>query len=123
MAFQVVHPQRGLAQRSGQGDGNPCTHQQRASQARPARVGHKVDVCKRTARRVQDIARQRHHAADVVARRQLRHHTAVSRMHLDLAVERLGQKPRRFARQGFHQRHASLVARRFESEHFHRVEV
>ena len=40
----------------------------------------------------EDALRKRHHAADVVPRRELRHHAAVDRVHRDLRVQRVREQ-------------------------------
>ena len=62
---------------------------------------------------------KRQHAADVVARRELRHHAAVVLMHVDLAVQRLGPERGPILATRLHRRHAGLVAARFDTQDVH----
>ena len=57
----------------------------------------------------QHLPRQRQHAADVVARGQFRHDAAELAVHLDLAVQRLRDQPRR-ARGSAHATSATPVS-------------
>ena len=111
MPFEVVHAQHRLAQRRGQRAGHARAHQQRPGQTWAACIGHHIDVGQSGARFGQDLARERQHAADVVAAGQLGHHTAIGLVHVDLAVKRVRQQARQGLARGLHQSHAGLVAR------------
>jgi hypothetical protein len=71
----------------------------------------------------QHLAGERQHAADVVAAGQLGHHAAVGLVHLHLAVQGMRQQARHARAAGIDQRHARLVARRFDSQDQHRSSV
>ena len=119
MAFQVMNAERRARQRSGQRHGHTGPHQQRTSQTRAARVGHQVDVGLAALRLIKNLLGQGQNAADVVARSQLGHHPAIGRVHVNLAVQGLRQKPGVVPRQKLHQRHAGFVARRFNAQKLH----
>ena len=87
MPLQVVHAQHRPLQRGAQRAGHARAHQQRAGQARAARVGHHIHVAQRSPGLGQHLLGQRQHAADMVAARQLGHHAAIGLVHLDLAVQ------------------------------------
>ena len=118
--FQVVHAQRRLAQRGRQGHRHAGTDQQRTGQPRPARVGHQVDVLQGATGVGQHLARQRQHAADVVARGQFGHHAAVGLVHVHLAVQRLRQQLWNALACRVDQRDAGLVAGALDAQHLHR---
>ena len=110
VAFQVMHAHCRLAQRGGQRAGHAGTDQQRARQARAARVGHHIDIGQRALRALHDLLCQRQHAPNVVATGQFRHHAAKRLVHDDLAVQRMRQQTRDGACAGVHQRHAGFIA-------------
>ena len=110
MAFQVVDADDRLVQRRRQRAGRARTHQQRPGQPRPAGESHHVNIVQCAPGLLQHLARQRHHAADVVTAGQLRHHAAESLVHLDLAVQSVGQQLRHLARTHGNQGHAGFIA-------------
>ena len=65
----------------------------------------------------QHLLDQRKSLADMVARGQLRHHTAVARMNLDLAVKAVGQQPALTVVDS----HAGLVTGRFYTQYPHQL--
>jgi len=124
--FQVVHAQHGLVQGSPQRAGHPGPHEQGAGQAGAPGKGDHVDVLQGLARIAQHLLRQRQHAADVVAAGQLRHHPAIGAVHVDLAVQGVGQQRRHTAvGRHAHQGHAGFIARRFNTQDqlTHRAQV
>jgi hypothetical protein len=78
-ALEVMDAGHRPRQRGGERAGHAGADQQRARQSGPAGVRHGVDRAERQAGRIEDLPRQRKHAADVVARGQFRHDAAVSR--------------------------------------------
>ncbi len=88
-------PSAGLPSAAASAAGDAGADQQRAGQAGAARVGDDVDRVEVGAGRAQDLARQRQDAPDVVARGQFGHDAAVVGVHLDLAVQGLGEQSRR----------------------------
>ena len=116
MAFQVVHPQHRNVQRRAQRTGHAGADQQRARQAGAARVGHHIHGVQMFTGFVQHGLRQRQHAADMVAAGKLRHHAAIGLVHVDLAVQGMGQQPRHAAALDTHQGHAGFVTGRFDAQ-------
>ena len=116
MPFQVMNGQRGHIQRGSQRHRNAGADEQRAREAGALRVSDQVHVLQRQAALRQHLARQRQHAAHVVARGQFGHDATVGLMHHDLAVQRLGEQPWRRITFHLNKRNPSLVAGRLETE-------
>jgi hypothetical protein len=117
MPLQVVHAQHRLVQRRAQGTGHARAHQQRPGQARAAGVGHHIHLARAAARLGSTWVRQRQHAPDVVAAGQLGHHAAIGLVHVDLAVQRMGQQSGHTGPRCRHQGHTGFVAGRFDAQH------
>jgi hypothetical protein len=92
MTFEMVDAERRLAERRGQRGGDAGADQQRTGQPWAARVRDDADRIEVGAGRCQDFARQRQDPPDVVARGELGNDAAVVGMHLDLAVQGLGEE-------------------------------
>ena len=63
-----------------------------------------------------NILRQRQHAPDMVTAGQLRHHAAKGLVHFDLAVQRVRQQHGQAGVLRPDQRHACLIAGRFNAQ-------
>ena len=118
-----MHTKHWLAQRSAERACNARTHEQRTREARATRVGNDVDAVQTTSRLAQDLLCQRQDAPDVIARRQLRHHPTVGLVHVDLAVQCMGQQARHAACVCLDKCYARLIARRLNTQNFHRPSV
>mmetsp|Transcript_21951 Transcript_21951/g.86052 ORF Transcript_21951/g.86052 Transcript_21951/m.86052 type:complete len:368 (+) Transcript_21951:1441-2544(+) len=116
MPFEVMDRQRRHVERCGQRHRHTRTDEQRASQARALGVGNQIHVAQREARLGQHLARQRQHAAHMVARGELGHDATIGLVHRDLAVQRLRDQPRRLPTLDLDERHPGLVAGRLEPE-------
>ena len=110
VTLEVMHAEHRLAERGGQRASDGTAHEQRTGEAGPARIGNHIDLIQSATGIGKHLSRQRQRAADVVARGQLRHHTAVVGVHRDLAVKRLRQQTRHGIGAVFDQRHAGFVA-------------
>ena len=115
MALQMMHAQHRLSECGRQRTGDASADQQRARQARPARVGHHVDIGQRTLRFLHHFPRQRQYAPDMVAAGQFGHDAAIGLVHGDLAMQGMRQQARHAVCAGIDQRHAGFVATRFNS--------
>ena len=110
MALQVMHRQHRHIQRHTKGFGHAGTHQQRTSQPRPGRIGHRVDVAHRKASHFERLAQEQRQAPDVIAGGELRHHSTVGGVQVDLGVETMAKQ----APAGLVDGHAGLVAGGFQ---------
>ncbi len=117
MAFEVMHADRGHAQRERQRIGDACAHQQCARESRSLRVGNTVEIGKDVTRLRQHRFGQRHDAANMVSRRKFRHHSAVGIVHRDLRMQRVREQ----AARAVVQREARFVAGRFDTEDEHEL--
>ena len=117
MPLQVVYPQHRLAQRRAQGAGHARPHQQRPGQTGATGEGDHVKIGQSHLGIGQHLLGQRQHPANVVAAGQLRHHAAIGAVHLNLAVQTVGQQLRQATPSGHtHQGHAGFVTRRFNTQ-------
>ena len=111
-----MHAQYRFAERHAQRARHPGAHQQRAGQARTARVGHYIDLVETAPSFGEYGIGQRQHAPDVVPAGQFGHHAAIGLVHVDLAVQRVRQQDGGCARTHVDQRNAGFVAGRFDAE-------
>ena len=117
MPLQVVHAQHRLAQRSPQRACHASTHQQGPGETRPPGEGHHIHLGQRTPGLRQDLGTKRQHASNMVATGQLRHHTAVGLVHLNLAVQGLRQQHWRLLTLRRDQCDPRFVTGRLDPEH------
>ena len=116
MAFQVVHRQRGPTQRLAQRRSKARAHEQGARQTGALCEGHQVDLAAVHAGLAQHLPGQGDDPADVITRRQLRHHTAIGLVHVGLAVQRVREQARHRMVCNLDQRNAGFVAGRLDAE-------
>ncbi len=89
----------------------PGADKQRSRQARPLGIGDRRQLVETSAATPHDLAHQRQQPADVVARRELRHHAAVFIVERDLRVKCMREQ----TAVAFVQRGAGFVAGSFNS--------
>ncbi len=92
MPLKMMDADDGLAERKAERVGDTGADEQCASQAWPARMRDHVDFLLGTALLVQYLLKQRQGAADVIARGEFRHDPAVSLMHVNLRMQRMGEQ-------------------------------
>ena len=119
MAFEMMDTHHRAIEGSPQSAGHPRTDEQRAGEARTLGVSDDVDVAQFSPGFLHHLPRKGQHAADVVARGELRNHTTVCAMHVDLAVQGLAAQARNALDISLDQSHASFVARRFDAQKNH----
>jgi len=115
MGFHVMHADARDAQPAGEPLGDPRADHPGADETGPGRIGDAVDIGRSQPGAGQHLGHQRQDAAHVVPRGQFRHHAAVGAVHVDLAVERVGEQT---ALAGI-DRDASFVAGSFDAEDAH----
>jgi hypothetical protein len=115
MPLQVMHAHQRFAERERQRIRHGSAHQQRAGKPWPFCIGNGVDVRARGAGLAEHFFQQRDHAADVIARGQLGHHTAVFAVHGDLRIQRMRTQASRRVVQG----DAGFVTGGFDAEDQH----
>jgi hypothetical protein len=120
MAFEVVHAERRALQRGGESTGHTRADEQSPGEPGPRVYAMASIDSSASELRARTSRRQRKDTPDVIARRQLGDDAAIRRMHLHLAVQRVGQQRRRPAGAGPHHCHAGFVARGFDAENVHR---
>jgi hypothetical protein len=81
-----------------------------------AGIGDHVDLVERAIGRLQNLPGQRQYAPDVVAAGQFRHHAAIGLVHVDLAVQGMGQQCRNPVAMRLHQSDTGFVAGRLDSQ-------
>ncbi len=108
-----MHRQHRAAPGETQSVRHATAHHQGANQARPGGIGD--DVRFFDPGLVQHPPDQRQQAAHVIAGGDLRHHAAVGRVQVDLAMQRMGDE----ALGHVVQRHARLIAAGFDAENVH----
>ena len=91
MPPDMVHRDKGLAQRKGQRFAEVRAHQQRTDQAGRAGRGDRVHVLLVHLRIRQRLLGHAHHRFHVAARGDLGHNAAIQRMCLDLRVDHAGK--------------------------------
>jgi ABC-type multidrug transport system fused ATPase/permease subunit len=115
--FEVMDADDRLAQRVAQRVGDARADEQRAGEARPLGAGDGVERRLRRIRLGQHRLDQRHEPADVIARREFRHHAAVARVQVDLRMQPVREQPRRRVVDG----DAGFVAGGFDAEDAHGI--
>ena len=123
MPFKVMHAHGGLAQCGSQRTGNACAHQQCARQAGAARKGHHIHIRQGFVRVFHDLPTQGQRTPNVVATGQLRHHAAISLVHVNLTVQRMRQQLGYAGARRIHQRHTRFITTRFKSQYKHAASV
>ena len=113
MSFQMIHRHQRLPQRLRQRFTIRNSNQQRAHQPRPLRHANRIHVRKLYSRLRYGLAHHRHDLPQMLARCQLRHHTAVFPVYINLRRHHAGQN---FPSVGDHRRRR-LVARRFNPQY------
>ena len=89
----MVYADHGLVQRGSQRAGQTGANKQGAGQSGPSCESNGMQIGQFAASLLHDLAHQWHHPSNVVAAGQFRHHAAVGLVHVDLAVQALGQQP------------------------------
>ena len=112
VAFEMIHRDQRLVERKGQRLGIADADQQRSGKSRPLGDGHRVDRLVSLSRIGQRLADDRHDRPQMLARRQLRHHSAVRLVRGDLREHYVGNDLLARA----HHRRRSLVARALDAE-------
>ena len=107
----------GFPQRAAERGSDARADEQRSGEARPLRIRDPVERGERDARLGEHLLRERNHAPHVVARRKLRHDSAVDTVHRDLRMQRVREEPAL----AIVEREAGFVARGFDAEYEHVV--
>ncbi len=115
VALEVMDADHGPVQCDAQSRGHGGSHQERAGESGPLRVGDEVDVCERTPGLGERLARKRQDAADVVARGEFRHHAPVEGVQVDLRMQGVAEH----AALAVVERNAGLVAGGLDAEGEH----
>jgi hypothetical protein len=113
MAFHVVDTQGRDVPGKCQGLCARGAHQQGPHQSRTCSKGNAVDLGHGTIGLCQDLANQRQHTFDVIARRKLGHDPAEDPVLVYLAEQCIGEKPALTVVQ----RNAGLIAGSFQSQY------
>ena len=92
MAFEMVNADHRFSKRVPKRARNPRTDQQRPRESRPLRVRDAVEIGEREAGFCKRSLGQRDNALHMIARRELRHDTAVRLVHGHLRVQRVGNE-------------------------------
>ena len=92
VAFEMMDADRRATPGIGKASAEGRSDQQGADEARPRRIGNRIDVGRRGTRLGQRGTGQRQDTADVVPRSQLRYHPPIAVVHLGLAVQAMGQE-------------------------------
>ncbi len=116
--LEVVDAQCRHAQRCGERMRERGADQQRPGESRSLGVSDRLQFLDPPARAPEQGPGERHQAAHMVARGELRHHSAVGLVHVHLRVHGMGEQP---PRRGVIQRHPGLVAGGLDAEDQHRA--
>ena len=93
MAFHVMHAEGRNTPGKCQRLSARSPNQQGSNQSRARRVSNRVDFRRHTVGLGQHLTNQGQHSLDVISGCQLRHHTAISAVQVDLTEQCIGQKP------------------------------
>ena len=116
MTLHVMDTQHRHTQSKSQGMGHRTTYHQRSHQTGTGGVGNAVDISANPTGIGKHLITQRQQFANMVARGQLRHHTAVVCMHINLAEQCMRQQPTLAVVEG----NAGFITGGFNTENQHK---